>query len=85
LKFDIEEPVPVNKKQLQRLVKFVAMLKENRYPNCASFVDELQKEDLYGNRNIPLYPEDNPARHQYAQRRFQGAHSVRHRKGKAII
>lgn len=44
--------MPVNKKQLQRLVKFVAMLKENRYPNCASFVAELRKEDLYGNRNI---------------------------------
>lgn len=43
--------MPANK-QLQRLVKFVAMLKENRYPNCAKFVEELRKEDLYGNRNI---------------------------------
>ncbi|HCE42870.1 MAG TPA: hypothetical protein DET40_04930 [Lentisphaeria bacterium] len=45
-------PMPINKKQLQRLVKFVAMLKENRYPNCYSFVEELRKDDLYGNKNV---------------------------------
>ncbi|MFA6293998.1 MAG: WYL domain-containing protein, partial [Victivallales bacterium] len=44
--------MPSNKKQLQRLVKFVAMLKENRYPNCQSFVKELRKDDLYKNRNV---------------------------------
>ncbi|MFZ2657521.1 MAG: WYL domain-containing protein [Victivallales bacterium] len=44
--------MPTNKKQLQRLVKFVAMLKENRYPNCYSFVEELRKDDLYGNKNV---------------------------------
>ena len=44
--------MPTNKKQLQRLVKFVAMLKENRYPNCYSFVKELRKDDLYKNKNV---------------------------------
>ncbi len=44
--------MPVNKKQLQRLVRFVAMLKENRYPNCSSFIEELKKDDLYGNKNV---------------------------------
>ena len=44
--------MPTNKKQLQRLVKFVAMLKENRYPNCYSFVEELRKDDLYRNKNV---------------------------------
>jgi predicted DNA-binding transcriptional regulator YafY len=44
--------MPINKKQLQRLVKFVAMLKENRYPNCYSFVAELKKDDLDGNKNV---------------------------------
>ena len=44
--------MPSNKKQLQRLVKFVAMLKENRYPNCQSFVKELRKDDLYKNKNV---------------------------------
>ncbi len=44
--------MPINKKQLQRLVKFVAMLKENRYPNCNSFIAELRKDDLYGNKNV---------------------------------
>jgi predicted DNA-binding transcriptional regulator YafY len=44
--------MPVNKKQLKRLIRFVAMLKENRYPNCSSFADELRKEDLNDNVNI---------------------------------
>lgn len=44
--------MPINKKQLQRLVKFVAMLKENRYPNCQSFVEELRKDDLFSNKNV---------------------------------
>jgi predicted DNA-binding transcriptional regulator YafY len=50
--FKKERFMPTNKKQLQRLVKFVAMLKENRYPNCQSFVKELQKDDLYKNKNV---------------------------------
>lgn len=44
--------MPVNKKQMQRLVHFVAMMKENKYPNCSSFLEELRRQDLHGNRNI---------------------------------
>lgn len=44
--------MPVNKKQLKRLIRFVAMLKENRYPNCSSFAEELRKEDINDNVNI---------------------------------
>ena len=42
----------INKKQLYRLVKFVGELKENRYPNCKSFSDELQNSDIDDNVNI---------------------------------
>lgn len=34
--------MPVNKKQLFRLVRLVAQLKENRYPNCVSFAEEMR-------------------------------------------
>jgi predicted DNA-binding transcriptional regulator YafY len=44
--------MPVNKKQLSRLVKFVAMLKENRYPNSKSFTEELRKLDIVENQNL---------------------------------
>lgn len=44
--------MPVNKKQLKRMIKFVAMLKENRYPNCASFTKELKNADINDNINI---------------------------------
>jgi len=44
--------MPVNKKQLQRLLRLVACLKENRYPNCTSFAQELCKADLTENRNL---------------------------------
>lgn len=44
--------MPTNKKQLKRMIKFVAMLKENRYPNCSSFAEELKKEDLLNNENV---------------------------------
>ncbi|MCK5844946.1 MAG: WYL domain-containing protein [Victivallales bacterium] len=44
--------MPVNKKQLKRMIKFVAMLKENRYPNCSSFAEELRRADIYDNVNI---------------------------------
>lgn len=44
--------MPINKKQLKRLIRFVAMLKENRYPNCTSFAKGLRKEDLNDNVNI---------------------------------
>lgn len=44
--------MPVNKKQLLRLIKLVAELKENRYPNCQSFADKLLKLDKYQNENV---------------------------------
>ena len=28
--------MPIGKKQLQRLIRLVAQLKENRYPNCST-------------------------------------------------
>ncbi|MEI6056867.1 MAG: WYL domain-containing protein [Lentisphaerota bacterium] len=42
----------INKKQLFRLVKFIGQLKENRYPNCKSFSDEMRRTDIDGNINI---------------------------------
>ncbi len=44
--------MPINKKQLFRLIKLVAELKENRYPNCQKFADELLHLDLYQNENV---------------------------------
>ncbi len=44
--------MPVNKKQLLRLIKLVAELKENRYPNCQAFADKLLKLDQYQNENV---------------------------------
>jgi predicted DNA-binding transcriptional regulator YafY len=38
--------MPVNKKQLQRLIRLVAQLKENRYPNCKTFIENLQNADI---------------------------------------
>jgi predicted DNA-binding transcriptional regulator YafY len=44
--------MPKNKKQISRLVKLVAALKENRYPNCQSFANKLRNLDLYQNENV---------------------------------
>lgn len=44
--------MPVNKKQLMRLVRLVARLKENRYPTCAGFARELRRCDVDENLNI---------------------------------
>ena len=44
--------MPIGKKQLQRLVRLVAQLKENRYPNCSSFAETMRKADLYENLNV---------------------------------
>lgn len=44
--------MPVNKKQILRMVKFVALLKRNAYPNSKSFVKILQEADLMENLNI---------------------------------
>ena len=44
--------MPMGKKQLQRLIRLVARLKENRYPNCASMAAEMRKADLEENLNL---------------------------------
>ena len=44
--------MPLNKKQVIRLIKLVAELKENRYPNAKSFSNKLKNADLYENLNI---------------------------------
>lgn len=44
--------MPVNKKQLVRLIKLVAELKENRYPNCHSFAEKLHRLEQDANMNI---------------------------------
>jgi predicted DNA-binding transcriptional regulator YafY len=48
--------MPTSKKQLIRLVRLVAQLKENRYPNCTSFAKEMQKADLNENLNLACSP-----------------------------
>ncbi|MBO7566065.1 MAG: WYL domain-containing protein [Bacteroidales bacterium] len=42
----------VGRKQLVRLIRLVAQLKENRYPNCSSFAAELRQLDLDENLNV---------------------------------
>ena len=44
--------MPVNKKQLLRLIKFVAELRKNAYPNAATFTRKLREMDLNENLNI---------------------------------
>ena len=44
--------MPVGKKQLLRLIRLVAQLKENRYPNCSSFAADMRKADLNENLNV---------------------------------
>lgn len=44
--------MPINKKQLFRLIRLVAQLKENRYPNCRSLQSELIRADIHDNLNI---------------------------------
>lgn len=48
--------MPASKKQLMRLIRLAAQLKENRYPNCASFAEEMRKADLDENRNLACSP-----------------------------
>lgn len=48
--------MPICKKQLHRLIMLVARLKQNLYPNCSSFVNELRKCDLYENKNVLCSP-----------------------------
>ena len=47
-----EETMPVSKKQLFRLIRFVAELRKNNYPNASSFVRKLREMDLDENLNI---------------------------------
>ena len=42
----------VGRKQLVRLIRLVARLKENRYPNCTTFAAELRQLDLDENLNV---------------------------------
>ena len=42
----------VGRKQLVRLIRLVARLKENRYPNCTIFAAELRQLDLEENLNV---------------------------------
>ena len=44
--------MPLGKKQLQRLIRLVAQLKENRYPNCSSFAAEMRRADIEENLNL---------------------------------
>ena len=44
--------MPISKKQLMRLVRLVAQLKENRYPNCESFAAAMRQADLAENLNL---------------------------------
>ena len=42
----------VGRKQLVRLIRLVAQLKENRYPNCSTFAAELRQLDIEENLNV---------------------------------
>jgi len=44
--------MPVNKKQILRMIKFVAELRKNSYPNTYSFVRKLREADDNENLNI---------------------------------
>ena len=44
--------MPVQKKQLQRLIKFIALMKKGKYPNARSFYETLRQADLYDNENV---------------------------------
>ena len=46
----------MSKKQLLRLIRLVAQLKENRYPNCSSFAATMRKADLEENLNVSCTP-----------------------------
>ena len=48
--------MPLSKKQLMRLVRLVSLLKENRYPNCSRFSEEMRKVDLDENLNVACTP-----------------------------
>ena len=44
--------MPLNKKQLKRMLLFISEVKQNRYPNSYSFAEFLRKTDIDDNMNI---------------------------------
>ena len=44
--------MPINKKQLLRMIKFVAEMRKNNYPNASTFKRKLREMDLNENLNI---------------------------------
>ena len=48
--------MPIGKKQLQRLIRLIAQLKENRYPNCATFAAAMRQADIEENLNLACTP-----------------------------
>jgi len=40
-----EDYMPIQKKQIERLIKFTAQMKLGKYPNAKTFCDELKKID----------------------------------------
>ena len=48
--------MPISKKQLQRLIRLVSQLKENRNPNCSTFAAAMRKADLDENLNVSCTP-----------------------------
>lgn len=48
--------MPINKKQLLRFIRMIALLKAGKYPNCASFSKMLREIDVDENLNIACTP-----------------------------
>ena len=48
--------MPISKKQMRRLVMLAAELKQNNYPNTASFAEKLRQKDIDENSNIACSP-----------------------------
>lgn len=44
--------MPSNKQQMLRIQKFVAMMKENRWPNCKTLIAAMQKSNKFDNYRI---------------------------------
>ena len=45
-----------SKKQIQRLLRLIGELKENKYPNCSSFAGKLRNADIDENLNLSCTP-----------------------------
>ena len=48
--------MPLNKKQLKRMILFLGEVKTNRYPNSYSFAEKLRNMDIEENQNINCTP-----------------------------